>query len=880
PAPITKDMDLTSRLTASFSRSASAEDAPDCPICFNSISPGAPTWSCTPADAKHQAYSVDHIHVEHGGTNCCWTTFHLKCIKAWATKSVTETRDAYVARGLTERSGEWRCPGCQTKRAIVPADYRCFCGRVVDPRPGRLAIPHSCGESCARSRERCEHPCPLQCHPGPCPPCILIVTQQCHCGRQTISNRCSAITAHSGLSAFEPLSCGQTCGRLLNCGVHHCKTACHPGPCEPCDVSIVAECYCGRERKSMTCGTGEPKECMADGKTWTGRWECGQVCDRPLDCGVHRCPKTCHPPSSSPAHCPMSPDVVQTCPCWWQTPLSSLPGPPRQTCSSPIPTCGKTCSKQLPSCEHLCQEPCHIGPCALCTITVEEKCRCGRAGRTKKCHEITAGRERAVRGEEDEEDPRDDITGAFLCKRKCEASKNCGKHICGRVCCPLAALAGVGESSGKGKRRQRNAPTAEELAELDPEGWHVCDFVCGKPLACGNHTCSERDHRGPCPTCLQASFEELVCNCGRTIIDPPIPCGTRIRCSFPCARPPLPCGHPKAPHACHEEDICPPCPYLSEKVCACGKSIVPNVKCSQTTIHCGLKCGKLLDCGFHSCDKICHAGPCGSCSQICGKPRRLCLPLLHPCTKSCHAPSACSETEPCTAMITLQCACGRQKQPAVCGKSTSSSGSPPKVLPCMQECRLAERNERLAAALGITRGEDGKASALGQGETKYAEKLQQFWKVNAAFAASVEKSLNDFVSSEKKVTVLRPMPPPKRKFVRDLAEVYRLDATDIDPEPRRSVELRRRLDTRIPKPLLSEVVNPPKAAAAGPSTSAWGKPVASSSRPSSSRPRTPVLPEPRTSSPAIVVVNPAPIAQLPPSADGPSSEVPSSWDED
>ncbi|KAG8920109.1 FKBP12-associated protein [Tulasnella sp. 417] len=232
----------------------------------------------------------------------------------------------------------------------------------------------------------------------------------------------------------------------------------------------------------------------------------------------------------------------------------------------------------------------------------------------------------------------------------------------------------------------------------------------------------------------------------------------------------------------------------------------------------------------------------------------------------------------------------------------------------MQECQVAKRNERLAAALGITRGEDGKASSLGQSETKYAEKLQQFWKANATFAASVEKSLSDFVSSEKKLIVLRPMPPPKRKFVRDLAEMYRLDATDVDPEPRRSVELRRRVDTRVPKPLLSEVINPPKAAVAGPSTSAWGKsPASSSSAPlrpawgqraapgtsgaaapwsavvhnaaaptagsSSSRPRTPVLPEPRTSSPAITVANPAPIARLPP-GDGPSSDVPSSWDED
>ncbi|KAG9017165.1 FKBP12-associated protein [Tulasnella sp. 427] len=227
----------------------------------------------------------------------------------------------------------------------------------------------------------------------------------------------------------------------------------------------------------------------------------------------------------------------------------------------------------------------------------------------------------------------------------------------------------------------------------------------------------------------------------------------------------------------------------------------------------------------------------------------------------------------------------------------------------MQECRLAERNERLAAALGITRGEDGRASALAHSETKYSERLQQFWKANSAFAATVEKSLGDFVSSEKQLRVLQPMPPPKRKFVRDLAEMYRLDSTDVDPEPRRSVELRRRVDTRIPKPLLSEVINPPKNPSSGPSTSAWGKPMASSSStpvrsawgqrtsgtptaaapwsavvhnvvsagvPStSSRPRTPVLPEPRTSSPVVTLPQPGPAAPVQGSGD-----VPSSWDED
>lgn len=154
--PAAQEMDLTARLTASFSRSASAEDAPDCSICLNPIAPGAPTWSCTP-----QTSELDPAHAEHGSSSCCWSSFHLKCIKAWAAKSVKATGDAFVARGVLDRGGEWRCPGCQTRRNIVPAEYRCFCGSVVDPRPGRLSTPHSCGQGCGRKREKCDHPCPL-----------------------------------------------------------------------------------------------------------------------------------------------------------------------------------------------------------------------------------------------------------------------------------------------------------------------------------------------------------------------------------------------------------------------------------------------------------------------------------------------------------------------------------------------------------------------------------------------------------------------------------------------------------------------------------------------------------------------------------------------
>lgn len=149
--------DLTSRLEAAFARGATEEETPECPICFNTISPGAPIWSCT----LNSVSNPDPVHEEHGSGSCCWTPFHLKCIKSWASKTAQATKEAYEARGLHDRSGEWRCPGCQTRRTVVPSEYRCFCGRSIDPRPGRLATPHSCGEGCSRLRPKCKHPCSL-----------------------------------------------------------------------------------------------------------------------------------------------------------------------------------------------------------------------------------------------------------------------------------------------------------------------------------------------------------------------------------------------------------------------------------------------------------------------------------------------------------------------------------------------------------------------------------------------------------------------------------------------------------------------------------------------------------------------------------------------
>jgi hypothetical protein len=96
--------DLTSILTFALSN----PPYPECMICFNPILPGHPSWSCSPKEEKD--------------AQSCWNTFHLKCIKPWAEKSVKDTEDAWRARG-EERKGEWRCPGCQSQREIVPRKY-------------------------------------------------------------------------------------------------------------------------------------------------------------------------------------------------------------------------------------------------------------------------------------------------------------------------------------------------------------------------------------------------------------------------------------------------------------------------------------------------------------------------------------------------------------------------------------------------------------------------------------------------------------------------------------------------------------------------------------------------------------------------------------
>lgn len=112
PSPVADD------LASTLVRALSTPPYPDCLICFSSIHPAQPVWSCSPSIPV-----IGDTTGESTPQQYCWNNFHVKCIRSWAAKSVKEVADAWHARGDEGHRGDWRCPGCQAKREIVPAGY-------------------------------------------------------------------------------------------------------------------------------------------------------------------------------------------------------------------------------------------------------------------------------------------------------------------------------------------------------------------------------------------------------------------------------------------------------------------------------------------------------------------------------------------------------------------------------------------------------------------------------------------------------------------------------------------------------------------------------------------------------------------------------------
>jgi transcriptional repressor NF-X1 len=519
----------------------------ECVICTSEVLRNSRVWSCS----------------------ICWTVVHLPCVTKWYANH--QKKGEQQQQQHSQQSQAWRCPGCNLPMTEEPSSYYCWCGKDINPTSITGLPPHSCGQTCSKPRSTCPHPCSLECHAGPCPPCELMgPTQSCFCGKNTTTKRCAETHYDSGWS------CNNICGDLLPCGEHSCSKPCHAGLCGSCDIPMLSRCYCGRVEQTIPCDRRDNilrsfktrnVGCGNEDEWFDGCFACDTPCGRQFDCGYHRCEKPCPPQDDQPAHCPLSPDVVDNCPCG-KTPLDELLDQPRQSCKDEIPHCDKTCGKRLP-CGHHCDDTCHIGPCRPCMQMTDISCRCGRTTSRTVCHQGSLSQP--------------------VCLRACQATLNCGRHACGERCCP-----------GEKKALERQAAKRKNKLQSaeDVEAEHICIRVCERLLKCETHYCQQICHKGPCPSCLEAIFDEISCACGRTVLQPPQPCGTRApECRFECTRQPS-CGHPKVQHNCHPDDVaCPKCPFLVEKSCICGKQRLKNQPCWFEEARCGLPCGKKLKCG-------------------------------------------------------------------------------------------------------------------------------------------------------------------------------------------------------------------------------------------------------------------------------------------
>ncbi|ESO08824.1 hypothetical protein HELRODRAFT_97768 [Helobdella robusta] len=301
-----------------------------------------------------------------------------------------------------------------------------------------------------------------------------------------------------------------------------------------------------------------------------------------------------------------------------------------------------------------------------------------------------------------------------VCRRKL-------KPECGHVCLLLCHPGPCPPCPQTVRTRCYCGKADPQLRRCGLSSMWSCGDLCGRQLSCGYHKCPNVCHKGSCQECTKQSLHK--CQCGREELV--VPCSSRVwQCQQVCEKS-LSCGHHDCSLVCHSGP-CPPCPKSGSRSCPCGKTKF-DLPCTDDAPTCLETCGKVLECGTHTCVERCHQGPCGMCRELvkkrcrCGKKekvvhchkeyqcdtkctnmkncavhqckRKCCDGACPPCTAICGKMLACRQHKcnstchrgqcyPCCLMETLQCNCGATKKSVPCGAARHTK--PPR---CRQFCK-------------------------------------------------------------------------------------------------------------------------------------------------------------------------------------------------
>ncbi|KAF2363154.1 Zinc finger NF-X1-type [Trinorchestia longiramus] len=234
------------------------------------------------------------------------------------------------------------CERLTTKADEVTCLKQCkkirFCGRHKCGIKCCIDVDHVCHLKCGKWLSCGKHKCSQECHRGMCQRCPEVSWDDlcCHCGS-------SSIPAPVPCGTKAPL-CGNPCQRRRSCP-HPASHECHPEQtCPPCTTLVEKPCF------------GKHKT-MRSTPCYLSALSCGELCDKPLRCGHHKCDRVCHDG-----------------PC--------IPGSESQPCP-------QKCTKERPGCGHPCNNPCHSGQCPgnNCRETVTVSCKCGTRTSVISCSE-------------------------------------------------------------------------------------------------------------------------------------------------------------------------------------------------------------------------------------------------------------------------------------------------------------------------------------------------------------------------------------------------------------------------------------------------------------------------------------------------------------
>uniref|UniRef100_A0A3P8P1K2 RING-type domain-containing protein n=1 Tax=Astatotilapia calliptera TaxID=8154 RepID=A0A3P8P1K2_ASTCA len=606
-----------------------------CLICIASVKRTQAVWSCS----------------------SCFSLFHLPCIQKWAKDSVFLV-SSVTDEDFGQKQHPWPCPKCRAEYppSATPNRYTCYCGKLQDPPADPWLVPHSCGSICQKElKPACGHTCLLLCHPE-CAPCPRVSVQKCVCGREKAERPCASprwtcqqvclqCVSSSSLklwrrpaSSHSPVCLSQVCGAPLSCGNHTCEEVCCDGDCPPCPRSISRTCPCGKTKSSLPC-TEEVQPC-------------GDTCDRRLACLKHTCSMRCHRGSCETCR----QEVEKECRCGRyrkQMPChkeylcdSKCPKTRncqrhqcrRKCCPGNCPPCDQSCGRTLGCRNHKCPSVCHQGSCYPCPESVEVRCTCGSTVLVVPC-----GRERTTKPPRCKEacrcppschHPTREAHRCHPgtcppCKQPCLLPLPSCSHTCPQPCHDVVLvksqqvhLAGPWEQPSEPafvKKALPCPPCQVPLPtacfgehEVSPvpchrQGRFSCKRPCGRPLTCGNHSCSRECHLVNI-ILLVASPDLISLQCEV--------------CEEGCSKPrPSGCPH-SCPRPCHP-GACPPCSQMIRQRCHCKISLL-YVECTKLTAadeqtkealsSCNNQCPKELSCG-HRCKQVCHPGVCEETCQ-------------------------------------------------------------------------------------------------------------------------------------------------------------------------------------------------------------------------------------------------------------------------